>query len=161
MAFLDVFIHPAAGFFLLALILPFFRGRAWRWLLFAPPLYAIFLASRMKLGSYWALPYVGQTLVLGRVDRLSLAFVILFSLMTFICTLFAFHVREKAHHAASLSYMGASLGCILAGDYWTLYIFWQFMTVSSAFLIWFSGRPLSALAGFRYMLMLLLCGKKG
>jgi multicomponent Na+:H+ antiporter subunit D len=156
MVFLDCFLHPATGFFLLALILPFFRGRLWRWLLFVPSLCAIVLAFRMKLGSYWVLSYVGQNLVLGRVDNLSMSFVILFSLMTFICTIFAFHVREKAHHAASLFYMGAAFGCILAGDYWTLYIFWQFMTVSSAFLIWFSKRPRSAEAGFRYMLLLLL-----
>ena len=156
MAFLDSFLHPATGFFLLALILPFFRGRFWRWLLFLPPLSAIVLVFRMKLGSYWALSYVGQKLVLGRVDTLSMSFLILFSLMTFICTIFAFNVREKAHHVASLFYMGASLACILAGDYWTLYIFWQIMTVSSAFLIWFSRRPRSAQAGFRYMLLLLL-----
>ena len=156
MAFLDCFLHPATGFFLLGLILPFFRGGFWRWLLFVPPLYAIFLVFRMKLGSYWVLSYVGQNLVLGRVDTLSISFVVLFSLMTFICTLFAFHVREKAHHAASLFYMGAAFGCILAGDYWTLYIFWQLMTVSSAFLIWLSRRPRSAQAGFRYMLLLLL-----
>ena len=156
MAFLDSFLHPATGFFLLALILPFFRGRFWRWLLFVPPLSAVVLAFRMKLGSYWALSYVGQDLVLGRVDALSMSFVALFSLMAFICTIFAFHVREKAHHVASLFYMGAAFGCILAGDYWTLYIFWQFMTVSSAFLIWLSRRPRSAQAGFRYMLLLLL-----
>ena len=156
MALLDFFLHPAAGFFLLALILPFFRGRFWQWLLFLPPLTAMVLVFQMKLGTYWALSYVGQKLVLGRVDTLSMSFVILFSLMTFICTIFAFHIREKAHHVASLYYMGASFGCILAGDYWTLYIFWQFMTVSSAFLIWFSRRPRSAQAGFRYMLLLLL-----
>ena len=156
MAFLDSFLHPAAGFFLLGLILPFFRGRFWRWLLFLPPLTAIVLVFRMKLGTYWSLSYVGQDLVLGRVDVLSMCFLILFSMMTFICTIFAFNVREKAHHVASLFYMGASFGCILAGDYWTLYIFWQFMTVSSAFLIWLSGRPRSAQAGFRYMLLLLL-----
>lgn len=156
MAFLDSFLHPAAGFFLLALILPFFRGRFWRWFLFVPPLSAMVLAFQMKLGTYWALSYVGQKLVLGRVDTLSMSFVILFSLMTLICTIFAFHIREKAHHVASLYYMGASFGCILAGDYWTLYIFWQFMIVSSAFLIWLSRRPRSAQAGFRYMLLLLL-----
>ena len=49
MAFLDCFLHPATGFFLLGLILPFFRGRFWRWFLFVPPLYAISLAFRMKL----------------------------------------------------------------------------------------------------------------
>ena len=156
MTFLDLFLHPGAAFFIAGLILPLFRGRLWRWTLLAPPLYAVFLAFRMHTGSYWVLPYVGQSLVLARVDRLSLSFVILFALMSVLCTLFAFHVREKAHQAASLFYTGASFGAVLAGDYWTLYIFWQFMTVSSAFLIWFGRRPRAAEAGFRYMLLLLL-----
>jgi len=158
MPLIDSFLHPATGFFILGLILvlPFFRGRSWRWVLFLPPVLAIFLSLRMHMGSYWVVSYVGQDLVLGRVDPLSFLFVILFAILSLICTTFAYHVHDKTHHVASLFFMGASFGCLLAGDYWTLYIFWQFMTVSSAFLIWLSGRPRSAEAGFRYMLVLLL-----
>ena len=156
MPLIDSFLHPATGFFILGLIVPLFRGRAWRWVLFLPPILAIFLVLRMHLGSFWAVSYVGQELVFGRVDQLSYLFLILFAILSFICTTFAYHVHAKAHHVASLFFMGAAFGCLLAGDYWTLYIFWQFMTVSSSFLIWLSGRPRSAEAGFRYMLLLLL-----
>ena len=156
MPIIDSFLHPATGFFILGLLVPLFRGRSWRWVLFLPPALAIFLVFRMHLGSFWVVNYVGQDLVLGRVDTLSFLFMVLFAILSFICTTFACHVRTKAHHVASLFFMGGAFGCLLAGDYWTLYIFWQFMTVSSAFLIWLSGRPRSAEAGFRYMLLLLL-----
>ncbi len=156
MPLIDSFLHPATGFFILALLVPLFHGRAWRWVLFLPPVLAIFLVLRMHLGSFWAVSYVGQELVFGRVDTLSYLFLILFAILSLICTTFAYHVHAKAHHVASLFFMGAAFGCLLAGDYWTLYIFWQFMTVSSSFLIWLSGRPRSAEAGFRYMLLLLL-----
>jgi len=156
MPLIDSFLHPATAFFILGLILPLFHGRSWRWVLFLPPVLAIVLVLRMHLGSFWVVSYVGQDLVLGRVDPLSYLFLILFAIVSLICTIFAHHVHTKAHHAASLFFMGAAFGCLLAGDYWTLYIFWQFMTVSSSFLIWLSGRPRSAEAGFRYMLVLLL-----
>ena len=156
MPLIDSFLHPATGFFILGLILPLFRGRSWRWVLFLPPVLAIFLALRMNLGTYWVVSYVGQDLVLGRVDTLSFLFVVLFAILSLICTTFAHHVHNKTDHIASLFFMGSAFGCLLAGDYWTLYIFWQFMTVSSSFLIWLNGKPRSTEAGFRYMLLLLL-----
>ena len=74
MPLIDSFLHPATGFFILGLLLPLFRGRSWRWVLFLPPSLAIFLVLRMHLGSFWAISYVGQELVLGRVDTLSYLF---------------------------------------------------------------------------------------
>ena len=150
------FLHPATPFVLLGLILPFLRGGIWRPLLFIPPGVAIFLALQLKVGRYWEVDYVGQVLVLGRVDSLSLPFIILFAFMTLICTTFSFHVRDKAHHVASLFFMAGAFGSVLAGDYWTLYIFWQRMTVSSSFLIWLNRSPDASKTGFLYMMLLLL-----
>ena len=150
------FLHPATAFVILGLILPFLKGRFWRYLLFIPPALAIFLSLQMHVGRYWEVDYVGQVLVLGRVDHLSLPFIILFAFMTFICTVFSFHVREKAQHVAGLFFMAGAFGSVLAGDYWTLYIFWQGMTVSSSFLIWLNRKPDASKMGFWYMMLLLL-----
>jgi len=79
------FLHPATLFVILGLILPFLRGAFWRVLLFIPPVAAIFLTLHMHLGRYWEVDYVGQVLVLGRVDALSLPFTILFAFMSLIC----------------------------------------------------------------------------
>ncbi len=150
------FLHPATPFVILGVILPFLRGRFWRWLMFIPPAMAVFLTLHAHPGIYWQVSYVGQVLVLGRVDALSLPFIILFALMTPICILFSFHVREKAQHVASLFFMGAAFGSVLAGDYWTLYLFWQGMTVSSSFLIWLNRKGDASKTGFLYMMFLLL-----
>ena len=150
------FLHPATAFVILGLILPFLRGRFWRFLLFIPPAIAVFLSLQMQVGRYWAVNYVGQVLVFGRVDHLSLPFILLFSFMTVLCTVFSFHVREKAQHVAGLFFMAGAFGSVLAGDYWTLYVFWQGMTVSSSFLIWLNREPGASKMGFWYMMLLLL-----
>jgi multicomponent Na+:H+ antiporter subunit D len=150
------FLHPATLFVILGLILPFLRGGIWRVLLFIPPVAAIFLTLHMNLGRYWEVDYLGQVLVLGRVDALSLPFTILFAFMSLICTTFSFHVRDKAQHVAALFFMAGAFGSVLAGDYWTLYIFWQGMTVSSSFLIWLNHKHDASKTGFLYMMLLLL-----
>jgi len=150
------FLHPATPFVILGLILPFLKGRFWRPMLFIPPVLAIFLALQMQVGRYWEVDYVGQVLVFGRVDNLSLPFIVLFAFMTLICITFSFHVREKAQHVAGLFFMAGAFGSVLAGDYWTLYIFWQGMTVSSSFLIWLNRKPEASKTGFWYMMLLLL-----
>lgn len=152
----ESFLHPATLFVILGLILPFLRGRFWRDLLFIPPAAAIFLTLNMHMGSYWEVDYVGQVLVLGRVDALSLPFIILFAFMSLICTIFSFHVRDKTQHVAALFFMAGAFGSVLAGDYWTLYMFWQGMTVSSSFLIWLNRETDASKTGFLYMMLLLL-----
>ena len=152
----DTFLHPATLFVILGIILPFLRGDFWRVLLFIPPGAAILLTLHAHAGIYWEVDYVGQVLVLGRVDILSLPFIILFAFMTLICTLFSFHVRHKAQHVAALFFMAAAFGAVLAGDYWTLYMFWQGMTVSSSFLIWLNSKTDASKTGFMYMMLLLL-----
>jgi len=152
----DTFLHPATLFVMLGLILPFLRGRFWRVLLFIPPGAAVWLTLHAHVGIYWEVDYVGQALVLGRVDALSLPFIVLFAFMSFICTTFSFHVRDKAQHVAALFFTAGAFGSVLAGDYWTLYMFWQGMTVSSSFLIWLNRDADASKTGFLYMMLLLL-----
>jgi multicomponent Na+:H+ antiporter subunit D len=45
------------------------------------------------------------------------------------------------------------VGVTLAGDYLTLFIFWELMAFSSVFLVWLRRKPASLAAGFRYLLV--------
>jgi multicomponent Na+:H+ antiporter subunit D len=146
------FIHPAAWFIAIALVLPFLRGTWWRWLTPIPAIAAFITVVTAEQGTYGYIPYLGQYLVLGRVDRLSLVFANVFAIQAFIGIIYAFHVREKAHHIASMLYVAGSFGCTFAGDYVTLFIFWELMSVSSTFLIWLRRNPVATRAGFRYFL---------
>ena len=59
------FIHPAAWFIGLALILPFLRGGLWwRWLLPIPAVAAFISIVTVDHGLYGYIPYLGQHLIL-------------------------------------------------------------------------------------------------
>ena len=152
------FFHPAWAFLALALALPFFRGTWWRCLLLVPPLIAIWAVVHMQEGSYGVLPYLGQEMVLGRVDRLSKLFANVFAIQALIGMIYALHLRDRAQHAAASVYVAGSFGCVFAGDYLTLFIFWEMMSVSSTFLVWLNRKPVSIRAGLRYFLFHTLGG---
>ena len=75
------------------------------------------------------------------------------SLMCILSTLYGLHVKDDAQHIASWFYVAGSIGCIYAGDFITLFLFWELMAFSSVFLIWFRGRRESLGAGYRYLLV--------
>ena len=152
------FFHPAWAFLALALALPFLRGTWWRCLLLVPPLIAIWAVVHMQEGSYGVLPYLGQEMVLGRVDRLSKLFANVFAIQALIGMIYALHLRDRAQHAAASVYVAGSFGCVFAGDYLTLFIFWEMMSVSSTFLVWLNRKPISIRAGLRYFLFHTLGG---
>jgi formate hydrogenlyase subunit 3/multisubunit Na+/H+ antiporter MnhD subunit len=42
---------------------------------------------------------------------------------------------------AALGLAGAGVGVVLAGDLLSLFFFWEWLTVTSLFLIWFGNTP--------------------
>lgn len=152
------FVHPALFFLALAFVLPFLRGEGWKWLLPVPALLAIWSVVNMKPGTYGVVNYLGLELTLGRVDALSIVFAHVFSIQAAIGFIYALHVRDKAQHAAAALYVAGSFGCTFAGDYVTLFVFWELMSVASTFLVWLNRNPASTRAGFRYFLFHTLGG---
>jgi multicomponent Na+:H+ antiporter subunit D len=152
------FFHPAWAFLALALALPFLKGTWWRFLLLVPPLIAFWAVINMQEGSYGVIPYLGQEMVLGRVDRLSKLFANVFAIQALIGMIYAMHLTDRAHHAAASLYVAGSFGSVFAGDYLTLFIFWEMMSVSSTFLVWLNRKPISIRAGLRYFLFHTLGG---
>ncbi|MCK4388763.1 MAG: Na(+)/H(+) antiporter subunit D [Desulfobacterales bacterium] len=146
------FFHPAFFYIALAMVLPFIRGRFyyWRWLLLVPSVVAIISVISMDHGTYMVIPWLGHDLILGRVDRLSIVFAHVFAIMSLIGFIYGFHLKEKAHHIAATLYVGGSFGCVFAGDYLTLFVFWELMSMASVFLVWLRRNPVSTRAGFRY-----------
>jgi multicomponent Na+:H+ antiporter subunit D len=107
----------------------------------------------VKPGTYGVTSFLGQELVFGRVDRLSLVFSYVFSLMGLLGMLYALHVEDDTQHVAALTYVGSALGVVFAGDFLSLYIFWELMAISSALLVFRRLQPFAVAAGFRYLLV--------
>ncbi|MCK6500466.1 MAG: Na(+)/H(+) antiporter subunit D, partial [Nitrospira sp.] len=104
-------------------------------------------------GTFGEVGFLDWTLVFGRVDALSSVFGYIMGLMCLLGTLYGLHVEESVQHSAAWTYVAGSLGAIFAGDFLTLFLFWELMAFSSVFLVWFRRRPESLAAGFRYLLV--------
>ena len=117
------------------------------------PALAFARTAAMATGTFGQVPFLNWTLVFGRVDKLSLVFGFILSLMCVIGTLYGLRAKENAEHSAAWVYAGSAIGAVYAGDFMTLFLFWELMAFSSVFLIWFRRRPGSTEAGYRYLLV--------
>ena len=91
-------------------------------------------------------------------DALSMVFAHVFAIQALIGFIFALHVEDRWQHMAACLYIAGAFGCTFAGDYVTLFIFWELMSVSSTFLVWLRRVPASTRAGMRYFLFHVLGG---
>lgn len=90
--------------------------------------------------------------------KLSLLFAYLFHLACFICLIYALHVKDRVQIVAGLLYAGSAIGAVFAGDFITLFIFWELLAVTSAFLVFARRTQASKLAGIRYLIIQVLSG---
>jgi multicomponent Na+:H+ antiporter subunit D len=145
-------VHPGLVLILGAWLVPLLRGRAKRVALVAVPALALVDCMVMQPGTYGAVRFIGQDLVFGRVDRLSLVFAYVFALMTVLGMVYALHVKDDAQHVTALTYAGSALGITFAGDFLSLFLFWEIAAVAAAFLVWQQRHRTAVAAGFRYLL---------
>ncbi|MGB7218607.1 MAG: Na(+)/H(+) antiporter subunit D [Vicinamibacterales bacterium] len=146
-------IHPGLVLIVGAWVLPFLKGTLKKAVMVLLPAIALGLCLRMSPGTYGTVQFLGQQLVFGRVDRLSLVFSYVFALLTLIGMIYALHVDDDAQHVVALTYGGAALGGTFAGDLLTLFAFSEVMMVAAVLLVWLRRTPESIAAGFRYLLV--------
>jgi len=112
----------------------------------------------LPAGAHFTVELLGYELNPLRADRLSLLFGYLFHLAAFLGAIYAWHVRARGQQAASLLYAGSALGAVFAGDFLTLFVFWEMLAVSSVFLIIGRGGVRAMQAGMRYLIIQVLSG---
>jgi multicomponent Na+:H+ antiporter subunit D len=149
-------VHPGLLLILGAWVLPLLKGRVKRFAMLLLPAAALALCvclSWMPEDRY-GVSFLGQPLVfVFHVDKLSLIFSYVFSLMAFLGMVYALHVKDDAQHVTALTYAGGALGVTFAGDFLSLYVFWELMAISSVLLVWLRREPSAVAAGFRYLLV--------
>jgi len=124
----------------------------------AIPALAFVNLLNMSGGTGFTADFLGYELVFGRVDNLSMVFGYIFVIMAFAGAIFALHLKGAGEHVAAFLYAGSSLGVVFAGDYLSLFIFWEIMAVASTYLIWARKTEAARGAGLRYILVHLFGG---
>ncbi|MYA11265.1 MAG: Na(+)/H(+) antiporter subunit D, partial [Gemmatimonadetes bacterium] len=157
-------VPPFLIFFAGALLVPFLRS--------VPKVRMAFLVLVPILGALnvWGIQegyevqyrLLGLTLTPVRADSLGLLFGYLFHLGAFISIIYSLHLgrgeNATVQHTAALVYAGSALGAVFAGDFITLFIFWELLAISSVFLIWARGTRVAVRSGMRYLLVHVVSG---
>ena len=155
-------VPPFLIFFAGALLIPLVRGLPRKALLLAIPIVGAFNVWGIPEGYQLQYELLGYTLTPVRADRLSLLFGYLFHLAAFIAITYSLHLKREdndtVQHFAGLIYAGSALGAVFAGDFITLFIFWELLAISSVFLIWTRKTPESLRSGMRYLLVHVVSG---
>ncbi|MCG3115082.1 MAG: Na(+)/H(+) antiporter subunit D [Candidatus Manganitrophus sp. SA1] len=145
-------VHPGLLLILGAALIPFLKGKVKEGYLVALPAAAFLLVVFLDPGRYGVFNFLGNELVMGRVDKMSLVFSYIFTLMATIGMVYALHVKNDLEHIAALTYAGSALGVVFSGDLFTLFLFWEIMAFASVMLVWARGKEGEA-PGFRYLLV--------
>ena len=146
------FLHPSVLYILGGLLIPLFKGKVKQGYMLAVALLAFFAVVVMPYGTYGVYEFLNWKLTFGEVDKLSKVFAYIFTIMGVIGVIYSIHVKNDGEHFAAFYYVGGSLGVTFAGDFLTLFLFWEMMAFSSVFLVWFRKSPASIDSGFRYLL---------
>ena len=151
-------VPPAAIFIIGAFFIPFLKGRTKSAFMLFLPVLGFMNLIHMTAGTHWVISFLNYSIIFGRVDKLSMVFGYIFTLVSFIGILYAIHVKDDIQHVTAFLYAGSALGVTFAGDFISLYIFWELLAISSVFLVW-SRRTQKALdAGYRYILVHIVGG---
>lgn len=150
---------PAAILIIGAFLIPFLKGRLKSAYLLVLPIIAFINVMSVPEGIHWTVGFLDYELIFGRIDRLSRAFGYMFTIIVFIGTLYALHLKkEDGQHVAAFVAMGCALGAVFAGDLLSFFVFLEFMTIASTYLIWAGRTEASYGAGLRYLLVHLFGG---
>jgi len=160
-----IFLNPGMILFLGGIIVGLLPGRQVRG---AVSLVTVALGY-LFLASYGSAPmgeplFFGQNSFLGlemipvRIDKLSVIFSTIFLIAAAINAIYGWLHATRIEASMGLIYAGAAVGGALAGDFLTLFVFWELAALSSVFIVWAGGTHSAFKAGMRYMVIQVASG---
>jgi multicomponent Na+:H+ antiporter subunit D len=151
-------LSPAWTLLLGAAFVPLLRGSVRAAWVVVLPLAGMVQLALMPTGDLGQLEFLGEQLLLVRVDRWSVLFAWVFLIAALLGSIYCLHAGDALQPAAGLAYAGAALGALFAGDLLTLFVFWELTALTSVFLIWARRTDKAFRAGMRYLIIQLASG---
>lgn len=99
----------------------------------------------------------GISLSLLAVEGLSIVVGYAFAGVAVLVVIYAFGRGGLWFQAATLLQIGSGIGIVFAGDFITLFLFWELLALTSLLLIWHGGADAEA-PGYRYLMLHILGG---
>ncbi len=141
-----------------AFLLPALRGTARTAAIVILPLITLALVWMVPDGVALSISFLDYTLEPVKGDALSRLFGTIFSIMAFAGGLFALRQAKILELSAAFAYAGSAVGVALAGDLFTVFVFWEMMAIGSTLVLWSAGTEGSYRAATRYLMIHLMGG---
>ncbi len=150
---MSINLPPFLIFIVGAVLVALSTERVRPWLALSIPVIGAIHLFQLPADMLWSIRLFDQTLMPVKADKLSFLFGYLFHLAAFLGLLFSLHLRDRLQQVSALLYAGSAIGAVFAGDMITLFVFWELLALSSAFLILARRTARAHAAGIRYLII--------
>ena len=119
-------------------------------------LLSVFLSSLSLFNGYgifleWDI--LGLNLILYQSDSLTFPFAIIFHIAAVLVIIFSWHNKNLMEQMATLAYAGSAIGALHAGDFFSLFIWWEATALTSVFIVFAGNTLASRNAAMRYLII--------
>ena len=104
-------------------------------------------------GTHLTINVLDYNFIINHSDNLSLPFAIVFHIAAFITIIYGAHKDDWKENVAVISYAGAAIAALHAGDLFTLFFWWEATAFTSVFLILGGNTTRAYRAAFRYIVI--------
>ena len=112
----------------------------------------------LGFGIHSTINVMGFDFILFQSDSLTLPFAIIFHIAAALNVIYGAHEKQWKQHVSIMSYSGAAIAAVHAGDLLTLFIWWEATAFTSVFLILAGNTYRSYRSAFRYILIQVTSG---
>ena len=151
-------LYPVLPFVVGALLCFLLGGIARKVIAIATPVVGLLGLLGLPYGTSFPVSFFGFDLILVDLDKLSYLFALLFHIAGIIGVLYALHIKSRVETSAALLYAGSAVATVLAGDLVTLFIGWEMLALTSAFIVWARDSEKALAIGSRYLVFQVLSG---
>ncbi|GAB6100302.1 hypothetical protein JCM16358_21810 [Halanaerocella petrolearia] len=145
--------NPGLIYFFGALLLYFTEDKLRQLLAIANSLLVIGIIYNLSITQELVVPFLDFDLVLLNVTNISKLVGLVFAFFGLCSTIYSLQVADTKYYILSQIYIGASVAILFVGDFFSFYIFWEIMTISSYFLIFNKQKPITKQTSYYYFMM--------
>ena len=113
---------------------------------------------QIDIGTHITTSVMGIDLILSRATAITKPFALVFHIAAALNVIYAMHERARTSAVAGMVYAGAAIAALYAGDFLTLFMYWEITAFASVLLILAGNTTRSFAAAMRYLLMQLASG---
>lgn len=107
----------------------------------------------METGTHMTATLAGLDLIVVRTHGLTAPFALVFHIAAALNVIYGMHEKGRITPTAGLAYAGAAIAALFAGDFITLFIYWELTAFTSVILILSGRSPRALAAAMRYLLL--------